>query len=149
MALLSTFLDKHYPHDEMVKQRKKQKGISAASSSELLPLKSILEVLLNKSMRPDPYVTIDDQVAPSSPPSPLPLPSPPLPPLSPSRSSCPRCAVHHACCAVVGRLRGAADQGRSRREGQQRQQQVPSRARRCVHYAYSQRCRIRLVDFLK
>jgi hypothetical protein len=62
MALLSSFLDKHYPHDEMIKQRKKQKGISVSSSSELLPLKSILEVLLNKSMRPDPYVIIDDQV---------------------------------------------------------------------------------------
>jgi hypothetical protein len=62
MGLLSSFLDKHYPHEEMVKQRKKGKGISAASSSDLLPLKSILEVLLNKSMRPDPYVAIDDQV---------------------------------------------------------------------------------------
>ena len=63
MALLSSFLDRHYPHDEMVKQRKKQKGILASSSSELLPLKSILEVLLNKSMRPDPYVSIDDQLS--------------------------------------------------------------------------------------
>ncbi len=62
MALLSSFLDKHYPHEEMIKQRKKHKGISASSSSELLPLKSILEVLLNKSMRPDPYVSIDEQV---------------------------------------------------------------------------------------
>ena len=62
MALLSSFLDKHYPHEEMVKQRKKHKGISASSSSDLLPLKSILEVLLNKSMRPDPYVSVDEQV---------------------------------------------------------------------------------------
>ena len=62
MGLLSSFLDKHYPHEEMVKQRKKQKGISASTSGELLPLKSILEVLLNKAMRPDAYVTVDDQV---------------------------------------------------------------------------------------
>ena len=62
MGLLSSFLDKHYPHEEMVKQRKKQKGISVSTSGELLPLKSILEVLLNKAMRPDAYVTVDDQV---------------------------------------------------------------------------------------
>ena len=91
MGLLSSFLDKHYPHEEMVKQRKKHKGISASSSSDLLPLKSILEVLLNKSMRPDPYVSIDDQV------SDFRLPAGVRPSVTSS--------------AVVGWLRGAAGQG--------------------------------------
>ncbi len=62
MGLLSSFLDKHYPHEQVVKQRKKQKGISVSASGEVLPLKSILEVLLNKAMRADAYVTVDEQV---------------------------------------------------------------------------------------
>ena len=119
MGLLSSFLDKHYPHEEMIKQRKKQKGISASSSSELLPLKSILEVLLNKSMRPDPYVIIDDQVRP---PAALAL----LPARSSTAPMLGRAVAEHCfdTAAVVGWLRGAVDQGRCGREGYWRQQQV-------------------------
>jgi hypothetical protein len=139
MALLSTFLDKHYPHDEMVKQRKKQKGISVASSSELLPLKSILEVLLNKSMRPDPYVTIDDQVSPSSPPS-LSLPLPLF-------LSALRLASRVLRSGGTGTWSCSSGPGSPRRTAATAAGAVESAALRPPRSP--QRCRIRLVDFLK
>ncbi|NXO24371.1 CENPK protein, partial [Cisticola juncidis] len=60
VSALGEFLDEHFPHPEKVEKTKK-KNSSAEPDVELITLKEILELLINKSMSTphEPYITID------------------------------------------------------------------------------------------